>query len=242
MTHLRASVFALTIALAASLPLTVEAASHGDSEKQVITPTERMPLWSGNDLSKWIFVVKDEGASTDTVWSIQDGVVRCAGEPWGFMRTRADYANYRLHLEWRWIGEPGNNGVLLHSHGPNASTDAQLFPTCIEAQLKHESAGDIVIMYGSRIAEIEREYPPNSPFLVQPKFHPTNEKPVGEWNTYAIVCKDDTIKMYVNGLLQNEATGASHRSGAIALQSEGGVIEFRNATLMPLESVTPTQE
>jgi hypothetical protein len=38
----------------------------------------------------------------------------------------------------------------------------------------------------------------------------------------------------VNGVLQNEATGTSVDSGAIGLQAEGKVVEFRNIYLEPL--------
>ena len=38
----------------------------------------------------------------------------------------------------------------------------------------------------------------------------------------------------VNGVLQNEVTGASVRSGAIGLQAEGKLVEFRNLVVEPL--------
>lgn len=43
----------------------------------------------------------------------------------------------------------------------------------------------------------------------------------------------DHIAVCVNGVLQNECTG-SVRSGYIALQSEGGPVEFRNIWLTRL--------
>ena len=61
------------------------------------------------------------------------------------------------------------------------------------------------------------------------------EKPIGQWNTYDIVCKGDTIQLFVNGTLQNEAAKTSEKSGWIGLQSEGGPIEFRNVYIEPLK-------
>jgi ornithine cyclodeaminase/alanine dehydrogenase-like protein (mu-crystallin family) len=57
------------------------------------------------------------------------------------------------------------------------------------------------------------------------------EKPTGEWNTMEVYCKANTITVYVNGVLQNKATGVSASSGYICLQSEGKDIEFRNVYL-----------
>ena len=61
-----------------------------------------------------------------------------------------------------------------------------------------------------------------------------NEKAVGEWNIYEIVCRGDTIKNYVNGRLMNEVEGCSASSGAIAMQSEGGEWELRKIYVEPL--------
>ena len=65
---------------------------------------------------------------------------------------------------------------------------------------------------------------------------PPNENPAGEWNTYEIICRGDTVQSYVNGKLMNEATGCSVSSGAIAIQSEGGEWELRKAFIEPLKA------
>ena len=41
----------------------------------------------------------------------------------------------------------------------------------------------------------------------------SSEKPVGEWNTMEVICKSNTIEVYVNGTLQNKATGISDTKG-----------------------------
>ena len=62
----------------------------------------------------------------------------------------------------------------------------------------------------------------------------SNEKELGGWNKYEIVCKGDTMKLTINGQLQNKATGVSLRKGYIGFQSEGVPIMFRNIKLTPL--------
>ena len=53
---------------------------------------------------------------------------------------------------------------------------------------------------------------------------------MGEWNEADIECIGHHMKVYINGVLQNEADGQFDR-GFIALQSEGGPLQFRNITL-----------
>ncbi|MFR6633865.1 MAG: family 16 glycoside hydrolase [Alistipes onderdonkii] len=45
-----------------------------------------------------------------------------------------------------------------------------------------------------------------------------------------MVCQGDRMAVYINGVLQNECSG-TNRTGYIALQSEGGTLEFRNVYL-----------
>lgn len=42
--------------------------------------------------------------------------------------------------------------------------------------------------------------------------------------------RGDRMTVYINGMLQNECSGTD-RTGYIALQSEGGTLEFRNVYL-----------
>ena len=67
------------------------------------------------------------------------------------------------------------------------------------------------------------------------KREPSNEKPIGEWNSYDIVCDNGGITIKVNGVVQNEGIKSKPASGQIALQSEGAAIEFRNIYLEPLD-------
>jgi hypothetical protein len=68
-----------------------------------------------------------------------------------------------------------------------------------------------------------------------PKQGPSNEKPVGEWDTILTVCSGNDVKACVNGKLMNEGTGCTISSGFIGFQSEGGDIEIRKVFLEPLK-------
>ena len=60
------------------------------------------------------------------------------------------------------------------------------------------------------------------------------EKPEGEWNTYEIAFDGSSLVVSVNGKKVNEASGATVMPGRIALQSEGGEIQFRRVEIWPI--------
>ena len=91
-----------------------------------------------------------------------------------------------------------------------------------------ENAGDFWVIDG---AEINEHTDQSTRRVI--KLKDSSEKPVGEWNSYDITCKADSIIVLVNGVLQNLGSGATVTSGKICFQSEGKPIEFRNIYLEP---------
>ncbi|MBL7147122.1 MAG: DUF1080 domain-containing protein [Phycisphaerae bacterium] len=199
-----------------------------------VKPAEKTVLFNGKDLDGWVRFIPDDKADAerkwivDKVWSVRNGVIRCEGIPSGYIRTVESYADYKLHLEWRWPKEPTNSGVLLHREGID-----RVWPLCVEAQLQHENAGDFWLLNHSTI-KVDGEQIGPKDFANAKKKHPSNEKPLGQWNSYDIVCDGKTVTLYVNGLLQNKGVDSNPSCGPICLQSEGSPIEFRNIYLEPI--------
>ena len=183
---------------------------------------ERIALFNGKDLNNWEFHLRDPGVDPSTVFLVQDGIIHIKGDPFGYMRTKDAYSDYKLTLEWRWPVEATNSGVFLHTQLPDT-----IWPRCFECQLMAGRAGDFVCMSGATMAERTQR-------SVVTKYNESSEKPVGEWNTLEITCLGNTIEITVNGLLQNKGTQVSETQGSICLQSEGKDIEFRNVYLTRL--------
>ena len=197
----------------------------------VVSPRKKTMLFNGRDLTGWKLVADDQNVDLYRVWWINDGGIYCKGKPNGYMRTVRRYADYRLHIEWRWPDEPTNSGVFLHTGGLD-----KVWPRTIECQLKAGSAGDFVLINGSGITvDGQNKQDPARQFVGVPKQQQSSEKPAGQWNSYDIHCRGDSIRCYVNGVLQNEGTAATDTAGWICLQSEGGPIEFRNMYIEPLD-------
>lgn len=185
--------------------------------------TQTTQLFNGKDLSNWTFTLKDPSVNPASVFTIQNGVIHISGAPFGYMRTKEVYSNYKLHVEWRYPTELTNSGVFVHAQGRDT-----IWIRTIECQLKSGSAGDLVFMNGADM-DSRTDKSKNVTKLV-----PSVEKPVGEWNTMEVICNGNTIEVYVNGTLMNKGTGLSITKGSICLQSEGKDIEFRNVFLSSL--------
>lgn len=186
---------------------------------------ETVQLFNGKDLSNWVFKLKDPKVDPATVFTIQNGVIYIKGDPFGYMRTKEVYSEYKLHVEWRYPVELSNSGVFIHGQGADT-----IWLKCIECQLKAGSAGDFVCMNGSDMNERKDK----SNRMVK-KIAESSEKAVGEWNTMEVTCKANTIEVVVNGVLQNKGTNLNISSGSICLQSEGKDVEFRNVFLNKLK-------
>jgi hypothetical protein len=182
-------------------------------------------LFNGKNLNNWVFHLKDPAIDPATVFTVQNGIIHIKGDPFGYMRTKESYSDYKLNVEWRYPGEASNSGVFIHGQKPDT-----IWLKCIECQLKAGSAGDFVCMNGSDMNE--RTDKTNR---VVKKLAGSSEKPNGEWNTMEVVCKTNTIEVFVNGVLQNKGTNLNISKGFICLQSEGKDIEFRNVFLTKLE-------
>ena len=213
-------VITLALALSLTFALAAIAAQHEGDAKEV-------KLFNGKNLKGWTVHLKDPDADPKEVFQVKDGAIWSKGDPFGYIRTNKKFANYKLTLEWRWPEKPTNSGVLLRMSGED-----KIWPLCLEAQLKHERAGDVVGM-GCDFNENTR--PAGEFFRVAARQHDTNEVEPGGWNKYEITVIGDTAELKVNGKVQNKATGVEvEKKGYIGLQSEGSPIMFRNIVVTPL--------
>jgi hypothetical protein len=222
-----------TVQIAAALMMILSAtpnvsfAQPGSKDNKNIDKTDngKIQLFNGKDLSNWVFYLKDPAADPAAVFTVKNGIINISGNPFGYMRTKETYSDYKLHVEWRWPAEASNSGVFLHGQLPDT-----IWLKCIECQLKAGSAGDFVCMNGADMNEHT-----NKPSIVVKKMAASSEKTTGEWNIMELTCSANTIEVLVNGVLQNKGTNVTVSNGSICLQSEGGAVEFRNVYLTKLK-------
>lgn len=199
-------------------------------------------LFNGRDLSGWHIDVPemDNDPAAKNPFIVRDGMLVSLGKPNGHLITDSIFQNYRLKVEYRFPGKPGNCGVLVHASTPRALY--KMFPKSIEAQLMHENAGDFwCIQEDIAVPDMEKRRGPKNEWGVSEgkqrrilNLTNNSEKPLGQWNTVIIECKGNTIKIRVNDDLVNDGYNCTASKGQIALQAEGSEVEFKKVELTRL--------
>jgi hypothetical protein len=181
-------------------------------------------FFTKSDQLNWVYVLKDKTIKPADVFKMDNGILQITGISSGYLRTKDSYSNYELSIEWRWTKTLGNSGVLVHIQQQDT-----IWPACYQVQQKADDAGDIICMTGLWA----KECTDHVRFTIK-KRQPSNEKPLGEWNSVKVICKDNTLRVFVNGLLQNYITELTASKGFIGFQNEGKPLEFRNLTVTEL--------
>ena len=212
---------------------------HGDTElslrnmriRSLDTRANERALYNGKDLTGWVAFVPDlidKKEDPAQVWSVQDGILVCRGNPIGYIRTKEKFTNYILRVEWRFnpvTKKAGNSGVLLRMVGED-----KVWPKSVEAQLQSGSAGDFW-----NIDEVKMTVDPARTSGRNTKKTHGAEFPIGQWNEYEIIVNHSDVILNVNGEELNRATNVEEVPGYICLQSEGAEIHFRSVRITPLE-------
>ena len=202
-------------------------------------------LFNGKDLSGWhIDVPALDSTDARNPFIVRDGMLVSLGTPAGHIITDKTYEDFRLDVEYRFAGEPGNCGVLVFASTPRSLY--KMFPKSIEVQMMHENAGDFWCIVEDITVDdmLERRGPKAEWGITEGKkrrilnLTDGSEKPVGEWNRMAIECLKNEIKVWVNGDLVNHGYNATAQTGQIALQAEGSEVEFRKVELLPISQLT----
>ncbi len=166
-----------------------------------------------------------EGTPPET-WSVRDGMIVCAGKPYGFLRSKKIYRNYTFRAEWRfkregWEGAPEkwpNAGFFIHAGAVNNT-----WPISLEVQGHFGEAGSLFGVRGGKIAGAKR-----GPIVKE-------RPPFGDWDRYEITSKDGRVTVVLNGKLVNEGREAYPAEGNICLQSEGWEVHYRNIAIQELD-------
>ncbi len=197
-------------------------------------------LFNGVDLTGWHVDVPDMDTANSTAinpFIIRDSMLVSLGTPNGHLITDSVFQNYKLEVQYRFAGEPGNCGVLVHASTPRALYG--MFPKSLEVQMMHENAGDFwCIVEDIEVPEMEKRRGPKEKWGITEgkerrviNLTDGSEKPLGEWNTMLIECQANTIKVWVNSVLVNDGFNCTTSKGQIAVQAEGSEVEFRKIML-----------
>lgn len=200
---------------------------------------QAISLFNGKDLSGWHIDVPemDTNKLAQSPFLVRDGQLISLGKPGGHLITDRRYKDYTLEVEYRFVGKPGNCGVLVHASTPRILY--KMFPKSIEVQMMHENAGDFwCIGEDITVPDMEKRRGPKDNWGVSEgkgrrilNLNDGAEKPLGEWNHMKVECKGNSVRVWVNGQLTNEGYNCTASEGQIALQAEGAEVAFRKVVL-----------
>lgn len=195
--------------------------------------TDFKPLFNGKDLEGWQRVNTHE-----STWSVKDGMLLCTGKPIGELRTTRMYQDFILEVEWRHMKPRGNAGIFVWADDITArgvpfhrSIEVQVLENEYGNTRGYTTHGDIFPIHGAKMTPINgrggsRAFPTEN-----------RSKPSPEWNHYRIECRDGAISLAVNGKVVTRGKECSPRKGYICIESEGGVVHYRN---MRIKELPPT--
>lgn len=196
------------------------------------------PLFNGKDLTGWVLV-----NTPPQTWTVTDEMLVCSGKPIGELRTDRMYQNFILELEWRHMVPGGNAGVFvwaddITSRGVpfHRSVEVQVLDHGHGQSASHTTHGDIFPIHGATMTPLNGRGGSRA--------FPTEErsKPSPQWNHYRIECRDGEISLAVNGKVVTRGKDAIPRKGYICLESEGGVVHYRNIRVQELPDTTVADE
>jgi hypothetical protein len=205
--------------------LTTEAWSADSADEEGFKPA-----FNGKNLAGWVAV-----NTAPSTWKIQDGMLICSGKPIGELRTDRMYQNFVMELEWRHMVPRGNAGVFVWADDITArgvpfhrGIEVQVLEDAYGNTRSHTTHGDIFPIHGATMKPVNgrggsRAFPTEN-----------RSKPSPEWNHYRITCQDGNISLAVNGKVVTRGTDCSPRKGYICLESEGGIVHYRNVKIKEL--------
>jgi hypothetical protein len=224
----------------AALLLIAGTAFAAETEPPVITPgngteppSDAIVLFDGNDLSKWRSVDREGPAK----WEAKDGYVQVNGT--GSIRTRDEFADVQLHLEWATPSEVkghsqerGNSGVYLQGRYEIQVLDSYENKTYFNGQ-----AG---AFYGNFAPLVNASRKPGEWQTYDIIFHPPKKSDGGQVipGSFTVIHNGVLVQDHVS-VKGGATTAAAYKDiaekGPLVLQDHGNPVRFRNIWIRPLQ-------
>lgn len=237
-----------------------------DSDKKWV------PLFNGEDLSGWTPKIRYEkyGEDSRNTFRVKDGLLQVGyenydefNETFGHLFYEVPYSDYRIRLEYRFIGEQlkggpswayRNSGIMVHGQDPETMVLDQDFPVSIEVQLLggdgtgKRTTGNLCTP-GTHVFIDGELFKPHCTKSNSKTYHGeqwvTAEVEVRGHEVIRHIINGDTVLEYQKPILDGAHAEASKliekaegkielSGGTISLQSESHPVEFRKVEIFDL--------
>lgn len=163
-------------------------------------------IFDGSDLSGFRKI-------GDAHWQIVDDYVESNDAKSSFLVTQDDYRDFHLQLEF-WPTPDANSGVFLRCQDPAVIANETCYELNIYDQHSNpDNATGSIINLAAPLVSI---------------------KAGNQWNTYDITARGSHIVVRLNDTLVVDFEDTRFTEGPIGLQSNGGLIRFRNVKVKSL--------
>lgn len=182
-------------------------------------------------------------------WTVHDGLIRCTGHPVGVLKSKQEFTNLELSLEWRHLKEGGNSGVFLWAPPavfenlpkgklPGGGIEVQILDHGYTAQFEKSGRkadwfttdGDVFSVGSSTM----KAFPPVSPDGRRSFPRAKHTRGTPEWNHYYVRAINGEVRLWVNGHEVSGGRECQPATGHLCLESEGAPVEFRHLRLREL--------
>lgn len=236
------------------------------------TADNYVPLFNGKDLNDWRAKITGYplGENYGNTFRVEDGVLKVSydqytefGNRFGHLFYKHPFTNYRLRVEYRFVGEQAkggagwafrNSGVMIHGQAPETMRKDQEFPVSIEVQFlggrgSGERSTANLCTPGTNVVMDGKLHTPHCTDSKSKTYHGD------EWVTVEIEVRGNTIKHIIDGETVLTYTdpqldpkdpdakamldGGQPKlltGGTISLQSESHPVEFRKVELLELKN------
>ena len=179
-------------------------------------------------------------------WTWKSGVLHCTGKPVGVARSKKQYTNFELVLEWNFGEKAGNSGVFvwtpeealkgLKRGSLPSGIEVQVLDNYFKDQYEKTSKkkatwftthGDVFPVGKSKM----KPFKPTSPDGSRSFPRKNLSKDAGQWNHYYVRAINGEIRLWVNGEEVSGGNEIQPRKGFLCLESEGAPVQFRNIRL-----------
>jgi hypothetical protein len=197
------------------------------------TPTQRVSLFNGVDLSSWNVRCQPQDQG-QTFWRVDQGTILCDSigrRPTGYVWLVSDreFADFELTLQFQaYRHSPGNSGVQFRSRFDPTADGGWLDGPQVDIHPPTAMSWRTGLLYDETRGEQRWIFPGLKDWNMDPGFEPPSHvfrygEDGGAWNTLTVVCQGTRVKTVVNGVVRTEWDGAGVLNNAFHRQRNVGM-------------------